>query len=156
MKLPKLDNIFSGLVKPFSDGAITIGSKYIDSKEKLEQYKAEIAIAEMENKQRLTEFVYRDMADARSMYNKDNSLQKVFAIAILVKNIILVIILFIGIAHFMKMPEYVIALISMTLTSSDNSVKQVCGFIFGSSVGSQEKTASMIETIKNNNQKNEL
>ncbi len=156
MKLPNLENIFSGIVKPFANGAVKIGEKYIDSKEKLEQYKADIAIVELETNQRMTEFVYKDMADARAMYNKDNSLQKTFAIAILVKNIILVIILFLGIAHFMKMPEYVIALISMILTSSDNSVKQVCGFIFGSSVGSQEKTASMIETIKNNNQKNEL
>ena len=150
MKIPNLGNIFSGIVKPFADGAITIGAKYIDSKEKLEQYKADIALAELETNQRMTEFVYKDMADARAMYNKDNSLQKVFAIAILVKNIILVTILLLSITHFMKMPEYVIALISMILTSSNDSVKQVCSFIFGSTEGSQRKTESMIETIKNN------
>jgi len=90
----------------------------------------------------------QDRASAREMYGKDNSLQKLYALSflagyfVLTAAVIWFVVAWVG-GDKIVVPDWGIALITSVWTAMSTKVSTITDFFFGSSQGSQDKTAQV-------------
>jgi hypothetical protein len=90
----------------------------------------------------------QDRASARELYGKDNSLQKVFALTFLLGYFALTaavlwfLVAWVG-GQKVGLPDWGVALISTIYGAMSTKVSTIVDFFFGSSQGSQDKTAQV-------------
>ena len=138
MKLfKKIGDLFGGdLIKTVADTV----DRFHFSKEEKEKLKLELKNILFEQKAKAFEMEVEDRESARRMYEKDNSLQKIYALAFLGAYIFLVITLLYGAyqvtVNNVVFSQFVITLISSIFGAMTTKVGTITDFLFG---GSMEK-----------------
>jgi hypothetical protein len=123
-------------------------------KQELELKKKEAELAfkrlELEVEQKLIE----DRAGAREMYQKDSSLQKVFAIVFLVGYLAItglmlyMVFTWVGEAK-LEIPAWGVSLISSLFTAMSTKVNTIVDFLFGGSESKDNSERIMAQTLNN-------
>lgn len=151
-----LSDIVGSGISGILDGASGIIDQFVtDPDKKLE---ASLKLKELEYQQRVLELDTKkaeldNTANARDMYKKDSSLQKVFAIVFLVGYLALTTFIIFFVFNKVvgnEMDNWKVALISTIFTAMSTKVNTITDFLFGGSQ-SGDDSAKNISDIMNKN-----
>lgn len=101
----------------------------------------ELELRRMEFENEAFELEVQDKASARDLYVKDSSMQKTYALTFLIGYFVLVILILALVMHFSDLPDFAMVTISTVLGGLSVKVGTIVDFLFGSSMGSKQKTA---------------
>ncbi len=132
--LKKIGDLFGGnLIETIADTV----DRFVTTKEEKEQLKIELKNIIFEQKAKAFEMEIQDRESARDMYEKDNSLQKIFSLVFLVAYIALTgALLYMVFFTDKSYKEFEISLISTLFGAMSVKVSTITDFLFG---GSMEK-----------------
>ena len=147
-----LDKLFGDGIKGVLDSAGGIIDKFVESPEDKIQLKTMLMEQELKLKQQIFDAqneAYKDKQSARTMYEKDSSLQKIFSITFLVGYIGVTVFLLYSLfsGTMADMEHWGVALISSIFTAMSTKVATICDFLFGGS-SSPDKGLQIPETKK--------
>jgi hypothetical protein len=120
----------------------------------LDKNKMDFQLASRRIQFEISEQEYKDRADARDMYMKDSSLQKVFAVVFLVFYCLIsmgMIAMIISMAFFGKtvdLPDWGVMLITSVFTGMSVKVNTIVDFLFGGSKGKDDSDKRVAEAFK--------
>ena len=134
----------SGIIDQF----VTDPDKKLEANLKLKELDYQSKVLSLDAKK--AEF--ENTADAREMYQKDSSLQKIFSIVFLVGYLLLTA--FILFFVFSKvatntMENWKVALISTIFTAMSSKVNTICDFLFGGSQAGDNSAKDISNIMKN-------
>lgn len=132
--LKKIGDLFGGnLIDTIADTV----DRFVTTKEEKEKLKIELKNIIFEQKAKAFEMEVQDRESARDMYEKDNSLQKIFSLVFLVAYIALTgALLYMVFFTDKSYTEFEISLISTLFGAMSVKVSTITDFLFG---GSMEK-----------------
>ncbi len=133
-----LDKLFGEGIKGVLDSAGGIIDKFVESPDDKRELKTLMMEQELKVKKLMFDAenqVYKDKQSARSMYEKDSSLQKVFSITFLIGYIGVTVFLLYSLfsGTMANMEHWGVALISSIFTAMSTKVATICDFLFGGS-----------------------
>lgn len=115
-----------------------------EDRQRAEQVKQEFALKVKEWQFEMMKAEFEDRQSARAMYEKDSSLQKVFAMTFLVgylgiSGVLLYVVLsWLGLATAPEIPAWAISLISTIFGAMSSKVNTIVDFLFGGSAGERD------------------
>lgn len=134
--------IFAGGATGIITGIADTADRFIQTPEEKAIFKLEVMNYEMEMKRLIMqgEQEYaKDRQNAREMYMKDSSLQKIFAIVFLVgyiflsTSMVVIVFGFFGVGLGSNMEPFQASLISMVFTAMSTKINTITDFLFGGS-----------------------
>ena len=154
---------FGGSAKEIIEGVGNVADTFIHTKEDKEKFKLALMDAEMKMKrlEMEAEAEYtKDRQNARAMYMKDSSLQKVFAIVFLIFYCLIsggMIAMVIAMAFFaaeIVLPDWGVMLISSVFTAMSTKVSTITDFLFGGSKEKDDSEKRIAEAFSSTNVQN--
>jgi len=136
----------SGIIDQF----VTDPDKKLEASLKLKDLEYQSKVLEFDTKKAELE----NTASARDMYEKDSSLQKIFAIVFLVGYLLLTAFIIVFVFNKVvgnEMENWKVALISTIFTAMSTKVNTICDFLFGGSQSGDESAKNISKIMSNKN-----
>lgn len=133
----------SGIIDQF----VTDPDKKLEAGLKLKDLEYQSKVLELDTKKAELE----NTANARQMYEKDSSLQKIFAIVFLVGYLLLTVFILIFVFNRVvgnSMENWTVALISTIFTAMSTKVNTICDFLFGGSQSGDESAKNISKIME--------
>lgn len=147
-----LSDLIGGSAGEIIESVGNVADKFITTEEDREEWKVkekELLLKFKRLEIQAEEALLSDKQSARDMYEKDSSLQKIFAIMFLGGYISLTgFILYVIFGELPPMDDWQVALVSSVFTAMSTKVNTIVDFLFGGSTKADNSEKRMVDALK--------